>query len=40
MIQVMEPGGNFTHLDNVLVVKKGKISLKYRPEELVFVSQK
>ena len=38
--QVMEPNGNFTHLDNVLVVKRGKISLKYRPEEIVFVSQK
>lgn len=38
--QVMEPSGNFTHLDNVVLVKTGKVSLKYRPEELVFVSQK
>jgi hypothetical protein len=32
--------GNFTHLDNVLVVKSGKISLTREPEQLVFVSAK
>ena len=32
--------GNFTHLDNVLVVKGGKISLTLPPEQLVFVSAK
>jgi endonuclease YncB( thermonuclease family) len=32
--------GNFTHLDNVLVVKSGKISLTRQPEQLVFVSAK
>jgi hypothetical protein len=32
--------GNFTHLDNVLVVKGGKIRLTLQPEELVIVSAK
>lgn len=32
--------GNFTHLDNVLTVKEGKIRLTLQPEELVIVSAK
>jgi hypothetical protein len=32
--------GNFTHLDNVLTVKSGKIRLTLEPERLVFVSAK
>ena len=32
--------GNFTHLDNVLVVRSAKISLTREPEQLVFVSAK
>jgi hypothetical protein len=32
--------GNFTHLDNVLAVKNGKIRLTRQPEELVIVSAK
>jgi hypothetical protein len=32
--------GNFTHLDNVLAVKSGKIRLTLEPEELVIVSAK
>jgi hypothetical protein len=32
--------GNFMHLDNVLVVKSGKISMTREPEQLVFVSAK
>jgi hypothetical protein len=32
--------GNFTHLDNVLAVKAGKISLTLEPDQLVFVSAK
>jgi endonuclease YncB( thermonuclease family) len=39
--QVLElTTGNFTHLDNVLVVKSGKIRLTLQPEELVIVSAK
>jgi hypothetical protein len=32
--------GNFTHLDNVLSVKSGKLRLTLEPEQLVFVSAK
>ena len=32
--------GNFTHLDNVLAVKSGKIRLTIAPEQLVIVSAK
>jgi hypothetical protein len=32
--------GNFTHLDNVLRVEKGKIRLTLQPEQLVIVSAK
>ena len=32
--------GDFTHLDNVLVVRSGKISMTREPEQLVFVSVK
>lgn len=38
--QVMEPSGNFTHFDNVVSVKRGKVALRYRPEEMVFISRK
>jgi hypothetical protein len=32
--------GNFTHLDNVLEVKSGKIKLTLKPEDLIIVSAK
>jgi hypothetical protein len=32
--------GNFTHLDNVLELKRGKIRLTRRPEDVVIVSAK
>jgi hypothetical protein len=31
---------SFTHLDNVIEVKKGKVRLTRLPEELVFISAK
>lgn len=38
--QVQEPNGNFTHFDNVLSFKAGKLSMKFEPEDLVFISEK
>ena len=38
--QVVEPNGNFTHFDNVLNFKSGKLSMKYDPEDIVFISEK
>lgn len=38
--QVMEPSGNFTHFDNVVSVKRGKLALRYQAEEMVFISRK
>jgi endonuclease YncB( thermonuclease family) len=32
--------GNFTHFDNVLIVKSGNIRMTLQPEQLVFVSAK
>jgi hypothetical protein len=32
--------GNFTHLDNMLAVKNGKLKLKVKPEQPVVVSAK
>lgn len=31
---------NFTHLDDVIETKRGKVKMLRRPEELVFVSAK
>ena len=38
--QVQEPTTNFTHFDNVVEVQDGVVRLKWRPEELVFISAK
>ena len=38
--QIQEPNGNFTHFDNVLRFKARKLSLKYDPEDLVFIAEK
>jgi hypothetical protein len=32
--------GNFTHLDNMLTAKNGKLKLTVKPEQLVIVSAK
>lgn len=37
---VMAWNGNFTHLDNVLQFRHGKLSLKQHPEQLVFISRR
>jgi len=38
--RLLEPNGNFTHLDNILRIRAGKLSMKYEPEDIVFISEK